>query len=393
MLIYMKAPLQPSQLHINLGSYLPWYDCTRHYKSSSYAPVIYNTSLCLALDTNVWGNCFDKPGPGCSNDTCSDYPQNPVTLKGGMGSIITDNFALPTINKYSARPGPTMRIALSCTLHNNYAKIYRGLAEGSTGLASLGRYNYSLSAQISRGSSSPWIFAVCLPSSSNSTGIALFNGGPYNFVPKIEISSKLLSYTPLILAAKGAETDTTYWYKSPEYYVGLSSFRVNGRVVRLNQTLLTIDDLGLGGTKISSSRPYSMLQSSIYKALVDAFVKESARLNLTASAPVQPFGVCFEADKVPAARGGPAVPAIDLVFPRSRNYWRIYGWNSMVRMGKVWCLGFVDGGPNPKTSIVIGGKQIEDNLLQFDLERERLGFSSSLLLQGTTCADYDFQHK
>lgn len=391
MLIYMKTPLQPSQLHLDLGSYLPWYDCNRHYKSSSYAPVIYNSSLCLDLDTKAWGNCFNKPGPGCSNDTCSDFPQNPVTLKGGMSNIITDKFALPTINN-SARLGPTMQIALSCTFPNQYSKIYRGLARGSTGLASLGRFNYSLSAQISRGSFSPWIFAVCLPSSSNSTGIALFNGGPYNFSPKIEVS-KLLSYTPLILGPKGADTDTTYWYKSPEYYVGLSSFRVNGRVVRLNQTLLAIDDLGLGGTKISSSKPYSVLQSSIYKALVDAFVKESASLNLAASTAVEPFSVCFEADKVPTTRVGPAVPVIDLVFPSSNNFWRIYGSNSMVRIENAWCLGLVDGGPNPKTSIVIGGHQIEDNLLQFDLERERFGFCSSLLLQSTTCADFDFKTK
>ncbi|XP_057780541.1 probable aspartic proteinase GIP1 [Salvia miltiorrhiza] len=389
MLIYMKTPLQASQLHLDLGSFLPWYDCSRHYKSSSYAPVIYNSSLCIDLHTNVYGNCFDKPRPGCANDTCFDFPQNPVTLKGGMGSIITDKFTLPSINT-NTNTSP-LQIVLSCTFPNKYSKIYRGLAKGSAGLASLGRFNYSLSALIARGSNSPWIFALCLPNSSNSTGIALFNSaGPYNFSPRIDVS-KLLSYTPLILAAKGAETDTMYWYKSPEYYVGLYSFRVGGKVVNLNQTLLALDDLGRGGAKISSSRPYSVLQSSIYKALVDAFVKESASLNLTTSAPVGPFSVCFEADKVPTTSVGPVVPAIDLVFPRSKNFWRIHGSNSMVRMKNAWCLGFVDGGGEPRTSVVIGGHQIEDNLLQFDLERERLGFSSSLLLKSTTCASFDFK--
>lgn len=393
MLIYMKTPLQPSQLHLDLGSYLTFYDCNRHYKSSSYAPVIYNSSLCIDLDTKVWGNCFDKPSPGCSNDTCSDFPQNPVTLKGGMGNIITDKFALPTVRN-PARLGQTMQIVLSCTYPNKYSKIYRGLAKGSTGLATLGRSNHSLSALISRGSNSPWIFAVCLPNSSNSTGIAMFNSaGPYNFSPKIDVS-KLLSYTPLLLAPKGAEIDTMYWLKSPEYYVGLSSFRVNGKAVDLNQTLLYIDDLGRGGAKISSSRPYTVLQSSIYRALEEAFVRESSVLNLTASAPVDRFSVCFDAAKVPAAMsgGGPAVPAIDLVFARSKNFWRIHGSNSMVRVKEAWCLGFVDGGVNPRTTIVIGGHQIGDNLLQFDLERERLGFSSSLLLRKTSCANFDFKN-
>lgn len=42
-------------------------------------------------------------------------------------------------------------------------------------------------------------------------------------------------------------------------------------------------------------------------------------------------------------------------------------------------LGFLEGGVAPRTSIAVGGYQIEDNLLQFDLAASRLGFSSSLL--------------
>ena len=33
----------------------------------------------------------------------------------------------------------------------------------------------------------------------------------------------------------------------------------------------------------------------------------------------------------------------------------------------VWCLGFTDGGDNPRIPIVIGGYEMDDNLLQFDL--------------------------
>jgi hypothetical protein len=53
----------------------------------------------------------------------------------------------------------------------------------------------------------------------------------------------------------------------------------------------------------------------------------------------------------------------------------------------------VDGGVNPRTSIVIGGHQLEDNLLQFDLAASRLGFSSSLLFRQTTCANFNFTSK
>ncbi|KAL1832496.1 hypothetical protein ACET3Z_002147 [Daucus carota] len=71
-------------------------------------------------------------------------------------------------------------------------------------------------------------------------------------------------------------------------------------------------------------------------------------------------------------------------------FWRMFGANSMVRVNKnVMCLGFVDGGEATYiTSIVIGGHQVEENLLTFDLDKSRLGFSSSLLLRQTTCENY-----
>ncbi|KAL0437497.1 UNVERIFIED_CONTAM: putative aspartic proteinase GIP2 [Sesamum radiatum] len=299
-------------------------------------------------------------------------------------------------------PPPRIRLSSGLSLRSYFLALYPtnipGSIEvlpGSTGLATLSRFNYSLSAQISRGSSAPWIFALCLPSSSNASGLALFNSaGPYNFSPKIDVS-ELLTYTPLISGPRGSDTKIFYWYKSPDYYIGLTSFRVNDKVVLLNQTLLAIDENGLGGTKLSTSKPYTVLQSSIFKALTDAFVKESDALNLTRVKPVAPFSVCYAADKISSTRVGPAVPSIDLVLGNDNVLWRIYGSNSMVRIknddADAWCLGFVDGGADPKTSIVIGGHQLEDNLVQFDLERERLGFSSSLLLRSTTCANFDFK--
>ena len=104
-----------------------------------------------------------------------------------------------------------------------------------------------------------------------------------------------------------------------------------------------------------------------------------------------PFEACYAAGSLGSTRVGPAVPQIDLVLDNKGAVWSIFGSNSMVvvRDG-VYCLGFVDGGEIPMTSIVIGGHQIEDNLLQFDLASLRLGFSSSLLFRQTTCANFNF---
>ncbi|KAK0576273.1 hypothetical protein LWI29_014779 [Acer saccharum] len=64
----------------------------------------------------------------------------------------------------------------------------------------------------------------------------------------------------------------------------------------------------------------------------------------------------------------------------------------MVQAGPgVTCLAFVDGGINKhRASMIIGAHQLQDNLLQFDLARSMLGFSSSLLLRGTSCSNFNF---
>lgn len=135
--------------------------------------------------------------------------------------------------------------------------------------------------------------------------------------------------------------------------------------------------------------PYTVLHTSIYKAILKAFSKALSGVPRVAS--VSPFGLCFNSTSLGSTRVGPAVPQIDLVLQNKDVFWRIFGANSMVQVSvDVLCLGFVDGGVDVRTSIVIGGHQIEDNLLQFDLARSRLGFSSSLLFQQTTCANFNF---
>ncbi|KAL0391042.1 UNVERIFIED_CONTAM: putative aspartic proteinase GIP1 [Sesamum calycinum] len=325
--VYLKTPLQRSKLHLDLGSYFPWHDCARHYSSSSsYRPIHGNTPLCDEMVPNAIGNCFEPARPGCANNSCGFYPENPVTRESSLGDLIEDKFAL-LLQRKQGQPGPVSKLLLSCVNTTIFSKLLRGLAGGSVGVASLGRYNHSLPAQLSKSFSSPQIFAVCLPSS----------------------------------------------VKDP-----------------------AIDDLGLGGVKISSSKPYSELQTSILQALTNAFVKEAGRLNLSLIQPaVKPFKVCYAVDeKQGSGAGDPSVPTIDLVLQSEQVFWRIHGSNSMVRVRTknrvdAWCLGFVDGGDAPRTSIIIGGHQLEDNLLQFDLERGRLGFSSSLVVRGTTCSNFD----
>ncbi|CAI9107882.1 OLC1v1007356C1 [Oldenlandia corymbosa var. corymbosa] len=391
---YLKTPLQLTHLQLDLGASesLTWVDCTSGFESSTFRHLIYTDPVCLEIDYPVLiystGNCSNNPDPTCFDGSCDTNAQNPVTLEHILGDILLDSLALPSTN--GKNPGKLMLDAdyvFSC----GNTSLLNGMATGVAGIAMLGRFNFSLPAQLSRAFSSPSLFAICLPSSSSGTGLAIFNSyGPYFFSPGIDLS-KSLTYTPLLLNPFGGVIQP-YVRASYQYFIGVTGIRVNGRSVPLNKTLLEIDQKdGTGGTTISTATPYGILQTSIFKALKTAFKEAAVSLKLKTSTPVKPFSLCYKAGTVPSTRQGPAVPTIDLVLQSESVIWRISGANSMVNVGgNALCLGFLDGGRNPKTSIVIGGLQIEDNLLQFDMVSQRLGFSSSVLSQSTTCSNFNF---
>ncbi|TKY62469.1 Basic 7S globulin [Spatholobus suberectus] len=368
--LYLKSPLQPTKLHLHLGSSLTWLLCD----STSYRRVPCNSSLCASF-----------PSATCSNDACTLFPENPVTRNTVLGTALIDSLALPTYD--GSHQSPLILISdfvFSCAT----AHLLQGLATNAAGLAALGRSNHSLPAQISTAlSSSPHCFALCLPASSSRPGAAFFaSTGTFLFSSKID-----LTYTPLVVNPVADTVVTDNLQPSDEYFVNLTSIRINGKALPVNASILTVDQNGFGGTKISTAEPYTVLESSIYKLFVQLFVNESIAFNVTVTEAVEPFGVCYPASELTETRVGPAVPTVDLVMHSEDVFWRIFGGNSMVRIekggGDVWCLGFVDGGTRRRTPVVIGGHQLEDNLVQFDLEDNRFGFTSSLLLQGATCAN------
>ncbi|KAL7240272.1 hypothetical protein ACSBR2_006018 [Camellia fascicularis] len=240
------------------------------------------------------------------------------------------------------------------------------LATATKGMVGLGRTQTALPIQIASAFKLPNKFAFCLPSSTGLYANIYIGGAPYYLNPSTLNFTKSLTTTPLIVNA--AQPD--------EYFINVKSIRVDGtKLISFNTSLLSIDRNGVGGTKLSTITPYTILQTCIYKCLKDQMV-----------ASVAPFGACFSSKTMASTITGPAVPSIDLVV-RKGVYWRIYGANSMVRVNKdVSCLGFVDGGPHPITSVVLGGYQMEDHFLEFDLTSSKLAFSSSLLLYNSTCS-------
>ncbi|XP_047327784.1 probable aspartic proteinase GIP2 [Impatiens glandulifera] len=379
-----RTPLVPINLVLDLGGRYLWLDCDTNYVSSTYRPVPCNSAQCNLARSNGCGTCSGPSRPGCNKNTCGVTPDNTVTRTVTGGELAEDVISLNSTN--GSNPGRAVqvnRFIFSCA----QPFLLQGLAKGASGMAGLGRTRVSLPAQFSSAFSFHRKFAICL---SSGTGVAIFGDGPYFLQPGMEISASL-TYTPLFLNPVSTSNAFVNGEPSADYFIGVRSIKVDGTTVPVNSSLLRIDSKGNGGTKISTVNPYTVLESSIFKAVTDAYVKAATARNITRVAAVAPFDVCFSSKNVFVTRLGWAVPWVTLGLQNENVRWDIVGSNLIVQPNdQTLCLGFLDGGSNSRTSIVIGAFQIEDNLLQFDLAASRLGFSFSLLGRRTTCANFNF---
>ncbi|WOG83329.1 hypothetical protein DCAR_0102504 [Daucus carota subsp. sativus] len=387
--IKQRTPLVPIRLVLDLGGRALWTVCEHGYISSTIRTAGCNTTQCrLAEASSNCLTCSWGPfGPGCTNaPTCWRFPLNSVTRGTAPSELASDIVAINAVGP-EGRAGKIVTVPQFVFICASTANV-GGLAKGVAGMAGLGRTRISLPAQLASTLNLKRSFALCLSSSTSSKndGVVIFGEEPYEYDLQGNISSSL-KYTPLILNKQNTEDEVLRTESSAEYFIEVKSIKINNKTVELNSTLLQLNDRGFGGTKISTVHPYTLLETSIYKAVIKAFVNELK--NVTRVAPVAPFGACFSSKNIGITRVGPAVPTIDLVM-KNGVVWRVFGANSMVKVNKdVLCLGFVDGGePTFIASILIGGHQVEENLLSFDLEKLRLGFSSSLLSKRTTCSKY-----
>lgn len=229
--------------------------------------------------------------------------------------------------------------------------LLKGLAGGARGVLGLGRSRIGAPEQISHSFGYPKRFSLCLSSSNG----MVFSGHGFDS----DVSNSLI-YTPLL--------------NGEDYSINLKGIQIQNKRLSLG-----LENNKMGRVKISTISPFSTMEAGIYRVFLRAFTMAAESLNLTSVPPVEPFGSCFGSSG--------SVPVIDLVLQSEMVKWRIDGHNLMVKVrDNVMCLGFMNGGENMGASIVLGGHQIEDNLLEFDLGRSMLGFSSSLIMKKTSCS-------
>lgn len=372
---------------IDLGAQAVWFDCTS-YVSSSYKRAACGSNRCKKALGSVCVGCNSAPRPGCSNNTCGVFAFNPLTEYLTAQELGEDTIRVTSSNGLSIQPNyDAPKIQFSCA----DSGIVEGLPGDKTkGLVGLARTHVSLVSQVSSVFGLAKKFALCIPSSSDKgLGDIFIGGGPYYMPPSTEDQSLSLVSTLLVTNPVSTAPISSEGEVSNEYFINVKDIQIDGKRVAFNSSLLSIDKNGVGGTKISTTVPYTTLHSVIYKRLVKDFVKAAAVDNIKRVASVAPFGACFDAKTAPKTLTGPAVPDIDLVLEGKTIRFRLYGSNSMVEVKKnVICLAFVDGGAEPRTSIVLGGHQLENRVLEFDLAGSKLGFTQSLQLWNTSCSHY-----
>ncbi|KAK7387797.1 hypothetical protein VNO78_22590 [Psophocarpus tetragonolobus] len=281
---------------------------------------------------------------------CQVFPANSITgMMARDGELVEDLVALESAQSGQVVEHQTRFACSPKTLLN-------GLAKGARGMLGLARSHTSLPSQLFHNHTYRKL-TLCL---SSSNGLLLLGSLPTHRI------LKSLTFTPLVSAFPS------------KYFITVNSIKINGK--RLSSSSSPSPPTL---TLLSTIVPYTTMHTSLYNSFKTAFEDAALAINITRVASVPPFDLCF------TSTAPHTLPVIELVLQSDMVKWSIHGRNSLVRVtDKVHCLAFFDGGANPANPIVLGGYQLEDVLLQFDLPTSMLGFSASLLTQNTKCSHF-----
>nr|CAE46333.1 xylanase inhibitor [Secale cereale] len=311
--------------------------------------------------TCLLANAYPAPGcpaPTCGSDKpCTAFPSNPVTGACAAGSLFHTSFVANTTD--GTKPVSEVKVGVLAACAPS--KLLASLPRGSTGVAGLANSGLALPAQVASAQKVANRFFLCLP--TGGAGVAIFGGGPLPW-PQFTQS---MPYTPLV--TKGG---------SPAHYISLKSIKVDNTRVPVSEAT--------GGVMLSTRLPYALLRRDVYRPLVDAFTKALAAQPANgapvarAVQPVAPFGVCYDTKTLGNNLGGYAVPNVLLALDGGGE-WAMTGKNSMVDVKPgTACVAFVEmkgveAGDGRAPAVILGGAQMEDFVLDFDMEKKRLGFT------------------
>ncbi|CAG7890561.1 unnamed protein product [Brassica rapa] len=191
-------------------------------------------------------HCMGTYGPPCRNDTCHAYLQTQMTYNTVLASLVKDDVVL---SYTSPSTKLAARLPLACM---SASEVVAGLPYGTQGILGLGNSSTSSVKVMVSSYKIPFKVALCLPCKPGNDFGPVYIGPPNR-----KDVRRLLVSTSLVSIPETRERGEDNYY---------------------------IDTSHWGGTKI----PYTLLETSIYKALVKAFVGKAQKRKA-----VYPFTDCF----------------------------------------------------------------------------------------------------
>ncbi|KAL6853463.1 hypothetical protein ACP4OV_019492 [Aristida adscensionis] len=361
------VPIRDDATHvIDLAGPLVWSTCAADHLQPPFAC---NDTACRHANAYRAPGCR-AAGRRCEGH-CTAYPYNPVSGQCAAASLVHTRLIANTTDGRHPLSQVSVKAVAACAPK----KLLPSLPSGATGVAGLASSRLALPAQVAASQGDPKKFLLCLP--RRGEGAAIFGGDAF-FLPESgadNLASKL-AYTPL-----HSRKD------NPLYYVSVQGVAVNQSPVQL-----PAHALATGGVVLCTRVPYTALRPDVYRPLVDAFERALARSDAKVPA-MAPFELCYKASMLGNTKLGYAVPEITLELEGGAK-WSFTGSSSMVDVSSTTaCFAFgemkgVKPGDAGVPAVVVGGFQMENYLLQFDLEKQQLGIARVPFF--TACSNFNF---
>ncbi|CAM0884790.1 unnamed protein product [Alopecurus aequalis] len=366
-----------NNLVVDIAGPLVWSAC-----QSGHIPAEFpcKSDTCRLANTYPVPGCPEK---GCGlharkDRTCTVYPYNPVTGACANGTLMHNRFVANTTDGSNPVSQVNVNAVSACATR----KLLVSLPRGATGVAGLAGSGLALPAQVASSQKIAKKFLLCLSRGGvYGDGVAIFGGGPLELTQQPGTDyTQSLDYTPLVTR-----------HDNPAYYLSAKYIALESSIVRLPPGALAT-----GSVVLCTRVPYTLLRPDVYRPFVAAFDKAmkavwpSAR---KAKKPVAPFELCYDSRSLANTRIGYLVPSVTLALDGGKN-WTMTGLNSMVDVNrKTACLAFVQmqgvkAGDAKVPAVIVGGFQMENFVLQFDLEKKRLGFFRLPFF--TNCGQFNF---
>ncbi|WVY92758.1 hypothetical protein V8G54_031846 [Vigna mungo] len=365
-----RTPLTHVPVLVDLNGNQVWLNCEQHYSSKTYQAPFCHSAQCFRANTHQCLSCPAASRPGCHKNTCGLMSTNPVTQQNGLGELGQDVLAIHvSLGTQLGELFTVPQFLFSCAPS---FLLQKGLPRNIEGVAGLGHAPISLPNQLASHFGLQRQFTICLSRySSSSKGAIIFGDAPNN-LPEFHGHPIFhdLAYAPLTITPQG------------EYNVRVNSIRINQYSVTPVRKISSTTVGHYGGTMISTSTPHMVLQQSLYVSFVQVFAQQLPKQAQVKA--VAPFELCFHSNNISE------YPSVELVMEKPNGpVWRISGEDLTVQTQPgVSCLAVVNGGMQPSAEITIGARQLEENLVVFDLAKSRVGFSTSPLSSlGLKCGD------